>query len=225
MNLVRQAVKTILSYCLGRERLLVRGSRSTGAQPRLALTFDDGPHSEHTPRLLDRMQTLGLRGTFFVLGRQAELHPALIQRMLTEGHEIANHTYSHAEPRLTSASLFLQEIEQTDVLLANLTGQQTSTVRPPKGELNWSKMRGIWKRHQTVALWNVDPKDFRMTRLDQMTTWCTNYQPQDGDIILLHDVHPYALAAIDALAAQGVFHQFETMTIAQWIRSDGNHTV
>ena len=66
------------------------------------------------------------------------------------------------------------------------------------------------------ALWTVDPKDFQMRGSDEMTRWCRGYLPQDGDIVLLHDNRPYALQAVEELAAQGVFERFETTTIQQW---------
>ncbi len=217
MNVIRQLAKAVLSACVSRSHLLTHGPRSQGTRPRLALTFDDGPHPEHTPRVLDRLSDLGLRATFFVIGRNAEKHPDLIERMVAAGHEVANHTYSHTEPSQTSATAFLDEIRQTDELLAKLTGRIAMTVRPPKGELNWTKLRGLWRDHKTVALWNVDPKDYRMSSLDEMNTWCATYRPQDGDIILLHDTHPYAIRAIEGMAAREVFKQFEPTTIAEWL--------
>lgn len=216
MSAFRQIAKQILSACAGRERLIVRGPRCSDATPKLALTFDDGPHPEHTPRLLDLLEKLGLRATFFVIGQKVEQHPDLIRRMSEAGHQVANHTYSHSEPRITSPAVFLDEIRQTDKLLLALTNRLPRTVRPPKGDLNWAKLQGLWQRRKTVALWNVDPKDFRMTQLDEMSNWCHFYRPHDGDIVLLHDNHPFAHRAIETLAAQKIFEQFETTTIDHW---------
>jgi peptidoglycan/xylan/chitin deacetylase (PgdA/CDA1 family) len=216
MNFIRQLTKTLLTASVSRQKLVVSGPRSRGTTPCLALTFDDGPHPEQTPRLLDRLRELGLKATFFVVGKNAETYPGLIQRMVAEGHEVANHTYSHAEPARTSTTSFLAEIRQTDELLCKLTGHIPSTVRPPKGELNWTKLRGLWRQRKTVALWNVDPKDFRMRTEAEMTDWCATYKPRDGDIVLLHDIHPYAVHAVDVMAARGVFERFMTTTIEQW---------
>jgi peptidoglycan-N-acetylglucosamine deacetylase len=218
MNSLRQIVKSLLIRCVSRDRLLVRGPVTQFGRPQLALTFDDGPHPQLTPRLLDQLDQLGLRATFFVIGQRAEQHPSLIRRMIDAGHEVANHTYTHSEPNKTSARTFLDEIHQTDELISNLTGRLPSTVRPPKGELNWAKLRGLWRFHKTVALWNVDPKDFRMSNQVEMTTWCDNYQPRDGDILLMHDNHPYAECAVERLAVRGVFDRFGTTTIAQWLK-------
>ncbi|WP_010582896.1 polysaccharide deacetylase family protein [Schlesneria paludicola] len=220
MNAIRQFLKQALTACVPRRRLLVHGPRSTGSKPRIALTFDDGPHPEHTPRLLDLLDRLALRATFFVVGQNAERYPHLLQRMSAAGHEIANHTYTHSEPRQTSAVQFLDEIQQTDRLVEQLTGRTMTTMRPPKGELNLSKLLGLWRARKTVVLWNVDPKDYRMQSVDDATKWCESYRPGDGDIVLLHDIHPYAVQVIETLATRGVFKQFETIPVSKWKRQD-----
>lgn len=219
MSVIRQIAKRILATCVGRDRLLLRGPRSAGAHSRIALTFDDGPHPEYTPRLLDKLDELGLRATFFVIGQKAEQYPQIIHRMADTGHEVANHTWSHSEPGQTSAVTFLDEIQRTDELLRGLTGQISLTVRPPKGELNWTKLNGLWRDQKTVALWNVDPKDFRMNRPEEMEAWCQTYRPHDGDIVLMHDNHPYALRAIERMQTTGVFERFKTTTIHAWCNS------
>ena len=218
MNLIRQIAKTVLTTCLSRDKLLIRGPSSIGRRSALALTFDDGPHPEYTPRLLDTLDELDLRVTFFVVGCNAAKYPHLIRRMAAAGHEIANHTYFHSDPRNTSTMAFLKEVRRTDELLSSLTGHFTKTVRPPKGELNWGKLQGLWQQHKTVALWNVDPKDFRMTSPDQMVEWCGTYQPHDGDVVLLHDNHQFAQHAVECMASRGVFQTFETTTINNWLR-------
>lgn len=224
MSLIRQIAKRFLTACVGRDRLLDRGPRSGGQRPQLALTFDDGPHPEYTPRLLDKLDELGLRATFFVIGQKAEQYPQIVCRIADAGHEVANHTWSHTEPSQTSVVTFLDEVRRTDELLKTLTGQASTTVRPPKGELNWSKLNGLWRERKTVALWNVDPKDFRMKRSEEMTDWCRTYWPHDGDIVLMHDNHPYAIQAVEQFAADGVFERFETTTINRWSAA-GNRQV
>ena len=220
MGLLRQLTKTILAACVSRRRLLTRGPRAArGAAPRIALTFDDGPHPEQTPRLLDVLAERQLTATFFVIGELAARHPDLVRRIAAEGHELGNHTWSHGEPSRTDSRQFLDEVRRTDELLAELTGTAPRTMRPPKGELNWSKLSGVWQRGQTVALWNVDPRDYRMTSADNMAAWCSGYEPQDGDILLMHDNHPWAITAVGTLAARGVFDRFQTTTLSGWIGS------
>ena len=217
MGLLRQLTKTILTACVSRRRLLTRGPRAAqGSAPRIALTFDDGPHPEHTPRLLDVLAERQLTATFFVIGELVARHPDLVCRIAAEGHELGNHTWSHGEPSRTDSRQFLDEVRRTHDLLTALTGTAPRTMRPPKGELNWSKLSGLWQRSQSVALWNVDPRDYRMTSADDMAAWCSGYVPHDGDILLMHDNHPWAVTAVGTLASRGVFDQFQTTTVSDW---------
>lgn len=218
MGLIRQITKSLMTYVVPRRRMLTCGpGTSSDMAPTLALTFDDGPHPEHTPRLLDVLARHQLRATFYVIGREAERHPHLIRRIADEGHELGNHTWSHSEPSRTSAQMFLDEITCTDQLLFQLTGRLTTSVRPPKGELSFKKFVGLWQRKKAVALWNVDPRDYRMSSADDMVAWCSAWQPHSGDIVLLHDNHPWAITAVSTMAARGIFTQFQTTRISDWI--------
>ena len=217
MNVARQIAKGLLAAVLPRERILMRGPRSMGRAPRIALTFDDGPHPIHTPLLLDQLAQYQLRATFFVIGENARRYSSLVARMHAEGHEIGNHTWSHTEPKLTSATMLADEVRRTDDLLFQLTGEVPVVMRPPKGEVGIQKLLQLWRLKKTVAMWNVDPKDFRMKNRDEMDRWCRTYQPADGDILLMHDNHPYANSAIENFVADDVFDQFETVTLSNWL--------
>ena len=94
-----------------------------GSEPRLvALTFDDGPHSDLTPRLLNYLRTQGAKATFFVIGSRAETYPDLISRMVAEGHEVGNHTWSHRSLVNAGPSTALADLKHTSDLLNGLPG-------------------------------------------------------------------------------------------------------
>lgn len=192
MGLLRQFVKTSIETLLPREVFLTRG-RSR----HISLTFDDGPHPEFTPRVLDALTASNLRATFFVIGQLAEQHPQLVRRMVDEGHEVGNHTWTHSEPQSTSTDVFLKEIRRTDELLHDLTGQECRQVRPPKGELSLGKLWGLLGMRRTIVLWNQDTKDYLMKSSAEMHTWCDSYRPHEGDIVLLHDNRPFAASAAE----------------------------
>lgn len=215
MHPIRQAAKSVLSWIVPPRWLLTGGP--SGIAPSVALTFDDGPHPVHTPRLLDVLQRAGLRATFFVIGELASRHPDLVRRIVDEGHELGNHTWSHSEPRSTTTRQFLTEIQQTDGYLAGLTGTIPRTVRPPKGELNWSKLSGLWARGKTVALWNVDPRDYKVTSADEIVAWASQYRPAAGDIVLFHDNHPWAAIALEVLVARCAFASLASVTLSELI--------
>ena len=200
MSALRQWLKSVLTAALPQSWLMTHGPRgSTTDQFEIALTFDDGPHPEHTPRLLDVLAASGARGTFFVIGERAEQHPELIRRIADEGHELGNHTWTHSEPAQTSATQFLTEVTRTRRLIHDLTGRDCLLMRPPKGALSVGKALGLWRQQQTIALWNIDPKDFVMSDAAAMLGWLEDYRPQFGDIVLLHDNHPHAAIAVERL--------------------------
>ena len=217
MSQLRQILKSVFTAILPKSKLLTRGPRrhSVGQAIEIALTFDDGPHPEHTPRLLDLLADADARGTFFVVGERAEQHPELIRRIADEGHELGNHTWSHSEPSQTSTEKFLDEVSRTRRLIEDLTGRDCRLTRPPKGSLTIGKALGLWKQYQQVALWNVDPKDFAMPDDVAMRAWLSGYRPQSGDILLLHDNHSRAGVAVEHLAANPALR---FVTLSDWRR-------
>ena len=221
MGVIRQLGKAFLSACLPASRLLVHGRVvGRGVRPALALTFDDGPDPVHTPRLLDECARAGFRATFFVLGKKVAAQPDLARRIVAEGHELGNHTWSHADPALIGAADFLKEVEDTALLLQDVCGIDCRLTRPPNGKLTWGKMRGLWRLGQTVALWNVDSKDYCMSDARQMQDWCAGYRPRHGDILLFHDNHPFAEVALQDMHQRGVFSRFAGVAISEWLAGD-----
>jgi peptidoglycan/xylan/chitin deacetylase (PgdA/CDA1 family) len=218
MNPLRQLIKGALTACLPPERFLVRGpARRLADRPTLSLTFDDGPAAAFTPLVLDALQHWHVTATFFVIGNQAEHEPALMERIVREGHELANHTYHHREPKTVSTAVFLQEIAQTQQLIQRWQAVDHGLVRPPKGELTWSKLWGLMRARQTVALWSTDPRDYRLSP-DEGREWAREYEPQHGDIVLLHDNRLAAAAIVDELGRRGVFQRVRVAPLSQWLR-------
>ena len=221
MSALRQWIKSTLNASLPPSWLMTHGPRtSMSDRIELSLTFDDGPHPEHTPRLLDVLAAADAKGTFFVIGERAMKYPHLVRRISDEGHEIGNHTWTHGEPAQTSAARFLDEVTQTRQMIREITGRDCRLMRPPKGALTVSKTLGLWRQQQTIALWNRDPKDFAMTNESEMFGWLDRYQPRTGDIVLLHDNHPHAAVAVERLTRQ----ELRSVTLSEWLdRSRSRH--
>lgn len=198
MGLLNQALRTALAATLPARRFVVRGPATA---PEVALTFDDGPHPDHTPRLLDRLAHLGIPATFFVVGREAERHPALVERIVAEGHAIGHHSWHHAEPTATSPRVLMVEVQRCRDLLAALVGRDVHRFRPPKGAVTAAKLGALWRAGQQVVLWSADPRDYAMASAAPLAAWADAAAPRGGEIVLLHDVHPHAAAALEHLAA------------------------
>jgi peptidoglycan/xylan/chitin deacetylase (PgdA/CDA1 family) len=212
---VRQLLKRTLSLLLPRRRFLVQGSATTKA---VCLTFDDGPHPEHTPRLLDVLKEHDVRATFFVVGEQAERHPELVRRIAEEGHAVGNHTFHHAAPGSTPAPQLLAEVERTDRLLSGLTGVRSFPFRPPQGKLTAAKLWRLWGTGRSVVLWNVDPKDYAADSTEEVRDWFGRRPLRAGDVVLLHDRVPHAVNVVPELVAAARGQGLTFQTVPEWLR-------
>lgn len=213
-RLWRQYVRQGLTLALPRRLLLARGPAVSRA---VCLTFDDGPHPEHTPPLLDRLKELGVVATFFVIGAQAARYPELVRRMADEGHAIGHHSYFHAEPRSVSARQLMVEVQQSMDLLAPLVSEPPTLFRPPKGQLTVAKLWRLWHAGQTIVLWSADPKDYLCASGEEVRRWFRDQPMQAGDIVLLHDRLPHATAAVSELVENARQRGLSFTTPYSWI--------
>lgn len=214
MSGVRQGLRRLLEAALPRSRFLVRGPTQSGA---VALTFDDGPHPEITPRLLDLLAAHGLRATFFVIGREAERYPELVARIVADGHALGHHSYTHSEPARTSAETLLAELELTNEPLRLAAGVLPTIMRPPKGQLTLQKLVRLLAHGYRIVLWSVDPKDYAMATATPLVAWAREARFTAGDVILLHDVQPHCLAAIPVLAERLRALDLTTVPLGAWL--------
>lgn len=163
-----------------------------------ALTFDDGP-SRYTPQLLDMLTDYGIPATFFLLGKQAELHPNLVRRIVAEGHEVGNHSYSHPNLRLIPPARKAEEIQRTDAILREL-GASPLYLRPPYGTYDRFTVDIADALGLSVMLWSVDSRDWQRLPADyaQLRTSRGFSYPQGAlrGIFLFHDTYK---ATVDAL--------------------------
>jgi len=152
----------------------------------LWLTFDDGPDSEWTPRVLDLLAAAGARASFFVVGRLARAAPALLRRAADEGHTIGNHSWSHRHPWLISSSAARREVRDGAAAISDILGRPPAHYRPPHGRLRRSALEEARENGQAVVLWSVSAVDWGplgssksiAARLDKAGA---------GDIVLMHD--------------------------------------
>lgn len=211
---LRQALRRGLSAALPRRLFMVAGPPSARG---LALTFDDGPHPEHTPVVLDRLRELGVSATFFVVGERAEAHPALVARIVAEGHALGHHSWSHARPEERAPLSLVSEARRTAALLERLAGARPRLFRPPFGKVGAGELAGLWALGQTVVLWNRDPKDFASGDAAAVRRWFDTEPLAGGDILLLHDVHAHVAPALDAVVARARRAGLGFSTPAEWL--------
>ncbi|MFB7948115.1 polysaccharide deacetylase family protein [Kitasatospora phosalacinea] len=151
----------------------------------LALTFDDGPHPDSTPALLDALTAAGHRATFFLCGAQAERHPELVRALDRAGMAIANHSWSHPSLPGLPHPVVHDEIHRTNHVLTELTGRPPVLFRPPYGATNPAVARIAADAGLTETLWDVDPRDWDGTAPAEIVAVLATARP--GDTVLLHD--------------------------------------
>lgn len=161
----------------------------------VALTFDDGPSPDQTPKILEELARYDLRATFFVVGREAEKHPQLIRDIAARGHQLGNHTWSHIDLWLNDFPIVADELARTDDLLEQLTGRRPKWVRPPHGHFTAKLRAWCAERGQKVVLWDTMPGDFVDWATPESLTAFTLRHLRKGSILVLHDGPGMSLAA------------------------------
>jgi peptidoglycan/xylan/chitin deacetylase (PgdA/CDA1 family) len=153
-----------------------------------------------------------------VIGQRAAENPDLVQRMTAEGHAVGHHTYTHSVPSETSADRLAKEIAETGRVLTRLNGFSPGLFRPPHGRLTPAKLWRVWRLGLTVALWNVDPRDFACRSADELRARLRPHKPRAGDVFLFHDDRPHAVAALPELIARVRAAGLGFTTLADWVR-------
>jgi peptidoglycan/xylan/chitin deacetylase (PgdA/CDA1 family) len=156
-------------------------------EPVVALTFDDGPDPRYTPRVLDLLRDAGAHATFFLVGVNALAFPALVRRILDEGHSIGNHTFDHRELELLSERQVRNEIDRGRRALISTGAPRPELFRPPKGYTDDTVAALAGTEHVHTVFW------------DACVERCVDHQPvsdgvrelvggvRPGSIILAHD--------------------------------------
>jgi peptidoglycan/xylan/chitin deacetylase (PgdA/CDA1 family) len=134
----------------------------------LALTFDDGPNSTWTPRLLELLASHNLRATFFLVGSRAQAEPALVRSIAAAGHLLGNHSWSHPNLALASAKIIEAELSRTSQLLEQITGSPIRHFRPPFGARRPQVLRTARRRGMMPVLWNAMTSDWKNPSADQI---------------------------------------------------------
>ena len=152
----------------------------------VALTFDDGPHPVFTNKLLILFKEKGIKATFFVTGSNIEKHKKIVTRMIAEGHELGNHSYSHKNLIFKKKSMIKEEIQRTDNLLRELGVKGEIHFRPPFGRLLFAASSVLGALNKKVIMWNVPTKDYKVN--DPNVILKRIYKRvKPGSIIVLHD--------------------------------------
>ena len=154
-----------------------------GTRKALYLTFDDGPHPQITPFVLDELAKYGAAATFFCIGKNVVSYPEVYNRIINEGHAVGNHTYDHLDGWKTPHEVYLQNI------LAAKKFIHSNLFRPPYGRITWKQQRAISREGQDFKLimWSVLSGDFDVNISPEKCSANVLKHAENGSIVVFHD--------------------------------------
>jgi len=170
-------------------------------KPWLAITFDDGPHHWETRQLLDLLNELNVRATFFLVGKEVLRYPDIIERMTKEGHSIGNHGFRHWNlPRLSREQIFLEWISCSECI-SNITGQPVRFCRPPGGNYSADVLLSAKEAGLQTILWSVNSYDSGEADPEKIMSNVIN-RMRPGSIILFHDGFEATMKALPVIVSK-----------------------
>ncbi len=189
----------------------------TKEKKKVALTFDDGPNREFTPRILKTLRKYNIKATFFVLGWRVYNFEDLILQMKQNGHEIGNHSYDHPYLNTLSAQDIKKQLIMTNTAIKKVAGIDVKLYRPPYGSYNNTVLKIGEELGLELALWTINPEDWSSPGKDIILIRILG-AVEDGSIVLLHDkkqTSELLPALIKTLREQG----YEFVTVSEILNS------
>jgi peptidoglycan-N-acetylglucosamine deacetylase len=171
----------------------------------VALTFDDGPHPVYTAKILDILAEKSVKATFYVVGIAALTQPKLLERIYGEGHDIGNHSLTHADLHTSSSARIRSELNATQRVLEARLGIRSLLFRPPYTSNNYSRLDGSPELVKTAselgylfAAYDIGPLDFLLSS-ERIVSETISQVESGGRVVLLHDAGGNRQPTVDAL--------------------------
>ena len=169
---------------------------STSSKKEIVLTFDDGPHPDITPKLIELLNKHNIEATFFCVGKNADANPEIVANIFTGGHIIGNHSYNHSIFfDLLSSKKMQKEILDTNEVITSITGKTPLLFRPPYGVTNPMLRKAIKNTNMMSIGWSLRSLDTVKSSDVVLAKLMTNTKP--GDIVLFHDTNSHIIKIIE----------------------------
>jgi len=179
----------------------------------IAITFDDGPHPEFTPKVLGLLKANNVKGTFFCIGKHIELHPELFKRIISEGHTVGNHTFNHENNfGFIKTKEVVKELETTNAIINKIAGLKVKLFRPPFGVTNPRIKRAVKIVDLQSIGWSVRSLDTTSRSKNAIIKSIEN-SIEKGDVILLHDTSEKSVEILEQLLLFLKQNKLESVTI------------
>jgi peptidoglycan/xylan/chitin deacetylase (PgdA/CDA1 family) len=180
----------------------------------IALTFDGGPGKD-TPALLDLLKKEKVHATFFLLGKNHVLkYPETVRRLAADGHEVANHTWTHERLDTLDKDAIREELSRTQEAIAELTGKKPTLMRPPQGRTDDDVAAVSKELGLSQVLWSTTAKDFSTTDSALIQKRTLDQAGRDG-IILLHDIYDGTVPAVPGIITELKKRGYTLVTVTE----------
>ena len=178
------------------------------------LTFDDGPRTAVTSRILDSLEANGARATFFMLGSNVNANAGVIKRMVEQGCEVANHTHDHKYISKLSADGIVSQVGSTNQKIQAVCGVSPVLMRPPGGYIDAHSLSVLGSMGMPAIMWSIDTRDWQH-RNAQRTIDTVLSQVKDGDVILMHDIYATTADAAVVLIPELTARGYQLVTVSE----------
>ena len=191
---IGRLAKTLASLCFPRA-IVVRGR--TDFPPVIAVTFDDGPHVENTPQILDVLERHNVQATFFLQGDLASRSPALVREIDRRGHDIANHGYAHIDAKLVPTNVYVADVLKAQAQLEHILGRKLPRYfRPPFGNVTAASTLALLREQFRFVFWSYDSRDSFLPEQSMLVQHLAESEIHAGTILLFHDDYSQTSAAL-----------------------------
>ena len=186
-------------------------------KPMVALTYDDGPNTKATNRILDALQKAGGRATFFIVGERLNEFSSCIQREHALGCEIANHTYNHVMFNSADSATIKNQIAKTNNQVRDMTGKMPTLARAPGGYTGSNPKEDVG---MPLIQWSVDTMDWSSRNADAVVAKIKS-NVKDGDIVLMHDLYDSTAEATEQIVPWLVAEGYQIVTVSEMMAVKG----
>ncbi|ADI26642.1 polysaccharide deacetylase family protein [Geobacillus sp. C56-T3] len=184
----------------------------------VALTFDDGPNPVYTLNVLEILEKASGKATFFMIGSQMEKHPEVVEAVKAQGHEIGNHTYSHANLTSLTEDEAFREMEWMDVIITEMTGAKPTIFRPPYLDYNATVVSMCNHfGYQMIGALNTDARDWEQPGVDYIVRKSRPHI-KNGSILLFHDGfgdRSQTIEAVNILVSELYSQGYKLVTVSE----------
>jgi peptidoglycan/xylan/chitin deacetylase (PgdA/CDA1 family) len=201
------------------EKLLINDVSTS--QKVVAITFDDGPNPIYTAQVLDIFREAEGKATFFMIGEQMDKYPEMVKKVVEQGHEIGNHTYTHPKLSQLSPAECLEEIEQTEKIMQELVGQKPVVFRPPYLDYNQDTILVMQQKgYPMIGALNLEAQDWEMPGVDHILAKSRDCV-KNGSILIFHDGYgdrSQTIEAVRTLVSELASQGYQLVTVSELLK-------